>query len=77
MVAAIVHSLEHAGVDEVRALLGPPDGQRLLVDTPWELWVRTWPKDIDLFFYWPTKHYPPALDNRSVIAVGEWAYARD
>ena len=77
MVAAIVQALTHKSADEVRDLLGPPDGQRVLVDAKWELWVRTWPGDRDLFFYWPTRHYPTSLDHRSVIPVGDWAYAHD
>ncbi len=77
MVAAVVRAIEHASAADVRALLGAPDGERLLVDAPWELSVHTWPGGLDLFFYWPTRHYPPVLDKRSVIAVGDWAYAHD
>ncbi len=77
MVADIVKRFEHASKAALSAALGQPDGERLLVDTPWELWVRTFPSDVDRFFYWPTKHYPPVLGNRSVMAVGDWAYARD
>jgi hypothetical protein len=77
MVAAISRSIEHRSAAEVRALLGPPDGERVLVDTPWELWVRTWPSDLDRFFYWPTRRYPVALGKCSVTAVGDWAYARN
>lgn len=77
MVADIVKRFEHASKAQVVAALGKPDGERMLVDTPWELWVHTFPNDIDRFFYWPTKHYPPVLGDQSVMAVGDWAYAHD
>jgi hypothetical protein len=77
MVHDIIKHTEHASRADVQALLGPPDGTRTLVDTPWQLAVRTLPNDIDLFFYWPTHAYPTVLDGRGVTRVGDWAYARN
>ena len=71
------HPLVGAAFDDVRRLLGAPDGQRVLVDTPWELWTHTWPSEHERFFYWPTHAYPSVIDGQSVMTVGSWAYARD
>lgn len=60
------------------AKLGPPDGERALIDTPWELSVVFSRSDDgdERLFYWPTGHYPTVLDRAIVSRVGTWAYAR-
>jgi hypothetical protein len=79
MVADLQHRfpLDGRSADEVKQLLGEPDGTRILVSSPWELSLRTWPNDGDKFFYWPTHAYPTVLDSKSVMKVGTWAYTRD
>lgn len=77
MVTNIEKLLDHKTGYAVLAMLGEPDGERVLIDTPWELSVHTWPNDKDRFFYWPTRAYPTILDGRAITRVGDWAYARD
>ena len=77
MVANIEKLLDQKTGYAVLALLGEPDGERLLVDAPWEISVHTWPNDKDRFFYWPSGAYPTILDGRAITRVGDWAYARD
>lgn len=64
--------------DGLVAKLGPPDGERALVDTPWELSVVFSRSDDgdERLFYWPTQSYPTVLDRAIVTPVGTWAYAR-
>ncbi len=79
MVADFQHRfpLDGRAADDVKQLLGQPDGTRVLVSSPWELYVRTWPNDVDKFCYWPTHAYPTVLDTKTVTRVGNWAYLRD
>jgi len=71
--------LEGKSSDELIALLGKPDGQRILRDSKWELRVPcpsgglNW----DVFFYWPSKNYPNYIYGGSVERIGDWAYVHE
>jgi len=57
-------------------LLGPPDGSRVLRDTPWELRIVC-PKGLaerELFIYWPTGVYPDQIYGGTTRPVGSWVY---
>ncbi|MBC7792406.1 MAG: hypothetical protein H7Z43_01755 [Clostridia bacterium] len=71
------HPLVKTAFTDVQALLGPPNGKRIVIDTPWELSAHSWPSEHERFFYWPTHAYPKVMDGQSVLAVSGWAYARD
>lgn len=73
------HPLEGLPLDKVTELLGPPDGQSVYRDSPWELRVPcslgllNW----DVFFYWPTKAYPRRTYGGRVERIGDWAYVHE
>ena len=57
-------------------LLGPPDGVRILRDSPWELRVIC-PQGLnerELFVYWPTGKYPEKIYGGTTEPVGDWIY---
>ena len=59
-------------------MLGPPDGSRILRDTPWELRIVC-PKGLterELFIYWPTGDYPDQIYGGTTEPVGSWVYIR-
>ncbi|HXF48942.1 MAG TPA: hypothetical protein VNL73_05910 [Verrucomicrobiae bacterium] len=74
---------KHGFVDlhrsKVESLLGPPNGSRILRDSPWELRIQcslgimNW----DVFFYWPTEHYPEEIYGGWVEKIGKWAYVHE
>ena len=74
---------KHGFVDlhrsRVETLLGPPNGNRLLRDSPWELRIQcssgmvNW----DVFFYWPTERYPEEIYGGWVEKIGKWAYVHE
>lgn len=60
----------------LQKLLGPPDGVRVLRDTPWELRINC-PRgfmDREVFFYWPTERYPEQIYGGKTELVGRWLY---
>lgn len=71
------HPFVGASFAAMQETIGPPSGERVLVDTPWELWTHTWPSERERFFYWPTHAYPTVMDGQSVLAVSGWGYVRD
>jgi hypothetical protein len=66
-------------VAEVIDLIGAPGGQRILLDSPWELKVDcpTGYINWDVFFYWPTKAYPNHIYGGSVERINDWAYVHE
>ena len=64
---------------KVETLLGPPNGSRVLRDSPWELRIQC-PSGIinwDVFFYWPTERYPEEIYGGWVEKIGKWAYVHE
>jgi hypothetical protein len=63
----------------LEALLGPPNGRRVLRDSPWELripcsvGILNW----DVFFYWPTGRYPEQAYGGRTERIGRWAYVHE
>jgi len=68
-----------ATLPELQNLLGPPDGRRMLRDSPWELRVRcSWGlMNWDVFFYWPTTNYPKYIYGGETEIIGDWAYVHE
>ena len=66
------------GTNEVFGMLGPPDGESILRDAPWELKVEC-PSDtgFDVFFYWPTGKYPGYIYGGDTERIGDWAYVHE
>lgn len=62
---------------EMEALLGSPDGRRLLRDSPWELRIDCYWGSFDCFFYWPTTNYPKYIYSGSTEQIGGWAYVHE
>ena len=62
--------------DVFEALLGPPDGSRIVQGALWELRINcpTGLLNHDIFIYWPTQKYPQHLYGRNTESVGGWAY---
>jgi len=57
-------------------ILGPPEGSRILRDTPWELRIIC-PKGLterELFIYWPTGKYPDEIYGGTTDPVDGWVY---
>ena len=72
-------SLDRAQFSAVRELLGPTDGERVLVDSRWELRIPC-PNGLmnwDVFYYWPSGNYPARSHGGSVVRLGEWAYVHE
>ncbi len=64
---------------QLELLLGRPDGQRVLRDTPWELRIDcSWGMmNWDVFFYWPTTNYPKYIYGGDTEKIGDWAYVHE
>lgn len=81
MVRGLVPTLDPIGkpFTEVAAALGPPDGERELLNSNWELRVPcslgllNW----DVFFYWPSEKYPDYVYGGGVERIGRWAYVHE
>jgi len=61
---------------DLEKILGPPEGSRILRDTPWELRIIC-PKGLterELFIYWPTGKYPDEIYGGTTEPVGGWVY---
>lgn len=64
---------------DVLQVLGPTDGERVLLSAPWELLVScsrgglNW----DVFVYWPGQRYPAYLYGGSIERIGDWAYVHE
>lgn len=83
MTQDVVHRLQWDApptLDAAVELLGPPDGERWLGTTPWELWVScgAFPFiNFDVFVYWPTEEYPDYMHGGWVERIGRWAYVHE
>lgn len=81
MLRDFARKLEPVGkpFETVSAALGPADGSRTLLNAKWELRVPcsigllNW----DVFFYWPTQHYPDHAYGGSIERIGKWAYVHE
>jgi len=62
--------------DVFEPLLGPPDGNRVVQGTAWELRINcpTGLLNHDTFVYWPTEKYPRRLYGGNTESVGRWVY---
>lgn len=68
--------LDRAGLEE---LLGKPDGEKVEIDSGWELRVPCSDGllDWDVFFYWPGGRYPDYLYGGSIERIADWAYVHE
>lgn len=72
-------SLKNKNFQSVKSILGEPNGNRMLIETPWELLVEcssgimNW----DVFFYWPTEKYPEHAYGGSIQKISNWAYVHE
>ena len=73
------HETKGASLAELTKLLGPPDGKRMLRDSPWELRIEcSWGMlNWDVFFYWPTTNYPNYIYGGDTERIGDWAYVHE
>jgi hypothetical protein len=71
-------NLMNQGTNVVLGLLGPPDGESVLRDAPWELRIDcpSW-SGFDVFFYWPTGKYPGYIYGGSTERIGDWVYVHE
>lgn len=71
--------LEGATLDEVRAALGEPAEVNVVRDAPWELRIDCGGMGLnwDVFFYWPSEHYPRYIYGGVTERIGRWAYVHE
>lgn len=73
------YKLTGVPLSDVEKILGPPDGNRELRNTPWELRIpctggfMNW----DVFLYWPTGKYPEHTHGGSTEIIGDWCYVHE
>jgi hypothetical protein len=73
------HNTEGISRSELQSVLGTPDGDRILLDSPWEVRINcsrgmmNW----DVFFYWPTTNYPKHIYGGEAERIGDWAYVHE
>jgi hypothetical protein len=67
------------GTNAVLNVLGSPDGESTLRDSPWELRINcSWAGlNWDVFFYWPTGKYPGYIYGGSTERIGDWVYVHE
>lgn len=72
------YAIENMSRPVLEDLLGKPDGERILRDTPWELRINC-PRNLterDIFIYWPTENYPAQIYGGNSELVGKWLYVQ-
>jgi hypothetical protein len=73
------YKLKGIPLSDVEKILGPPDGNRELRNTPWELRIPcswgylSW----DVFFYWPSGKYTEYTYGGSTEMIGDWCYVHE
>jgi hypothetical protein len=75
MVRSLAGQIEGKRPDQLLDILGPPDGEVVTSETPWQLSVTyTWSwLDAGDFIYWPTGKYPLEHWGYST-KVGDWVF---
>lgn len=81
MSASLLKQLASEPLDRVRLeeLLGKPNGEKVEIDSNWELRVPCSDGllDWDVFFYWPGGRYPDYQYGGSIERIADWAYVHE